>query len=60
MKKPKKAPSESGAVSSGGGGGGSGGGGKSADDEKRPRTAFSGAQLARLKVIFLLFQVHEK
>ena len=60
MKKPKKPPSESGAISSGGGGGGSGGGGKSADDEKRPRTAFSGAQLARLKVIFLLFSSARK
>lgn len=39
VKKPKKPPSETGSI------------GKT-DDEKRPRTAFSGAQLARLKVIF--------
>lgn len=41
VKKPKKPPSETGSIGSG-----------SKDDEKRPRTAFSGAQLARLKVIF--------
>jgi hypothetical protein len=40
VKKPKKPPSEV-AVAK--------------DDEKRPRTAFSGAQLARLKVIYFFF-----
>lgn len=46
-RRPKK-PS-SGSSPSGSNGVGNGGGGNSSADEKRPRTAFSGAQLARLK-----------
>jgi hypothetical protein len=52
VKKPKKPPSETGSIGNGNGGNS---GGSKTDDEKRPRTAFSGAQLARLKVIFSFF-----
>jgi len=66
-RKPKK-PSTSSSAAGGGGGGGGVEKGEAADgggvpEDKRPRTAFSGTQLARLKVrrfphIFIYISAH--
>ncbi|XP_018796338.1 PREDICTED: homeobox protein invected-like [Bactrocera latifrons] len=48
-RKPKKLAGEKGSSSGASNGSGSGGGGAATAEDKRPRTAFSGSQLARLK-----------